>query len=67
MADRYVAYRCEVIAPLYRHHFHRFDAQIVLVDVLAALKHGQHSFDDMRAAIAATVKSFDYGREGFHA
>lgn len=38
-----------------------------MVDVLAALKHGQHSFDEMRAAIAETPKSFDYGREGFHA
>ena len=67
MAERYDAYRREVVAPFYRHHFRRFDAQIVLVDVLAALKHGQHSFDDMRAAIAATLQSFDYGREGFRA
>ena len=43
------------------------DAQIVLVDVLGALKAGQAAFDDMRAAIAAILQSFDYSRSGFRA
>ena len=64
MQARYLAYREKVVAPFYRAHFRRFDAQIVLVDVLAALKAGQESFDDMGVAIAAILQSFDYGRSG---
>jgi predicted YcjX-like family ATPase len=67
MAVRYDAYRSQVVAPFYRDHFRFFDAQIVLVDVLGALKAGQAAFDDMRAAIAAILQSFDYSRSGFRA
>ena len=67
MAERYAAYCEHVVAPFYRDHFRRFDAQIVLVDVLGALRHGQASFDDMRAAIGAVLQSFDYGRTGLRA
>ena len=67
MAGRYEAYVKGVVAPFHRAHFRRFDAQIVLVDVLAALNAGQASFDDMRAAIAAVLHSFDYRRAGLRA
>ncbi len=67
MAARYDAYRERIVAPFYRDHFRYFDAQIVLVDVLGALKAGQAAFDDMRAAIAAILQSFDYSRSGFRA
>lgn len=67
MQARYDAYRENVVAPFYRDHFRHFDAQIVLVDVLGALKAGQPAFDDMRAAIAAILQSFDYSRAGFRA
>ena len=67
MAARYDAYRERIVVPFYRDHFRYFDAQIVLVDVLGALKAGQTAFDDMRAAIAAILQSFDYSRTGFRA
>lgn len=67
MARRFEAYRRQVVGPFYRRHFRHFEAQIVLVDVLAALKGGEESFDDMRAAIAATLQSFDYARSGLRA
>ncbi len=67
MAARYDAYRERVVAPFYRDHFCYFDAQIVLVDLLGALKAGQAAFDDMRAAIAAILQSFDYSRSGVRA
>ena len=64
MAARYDGYRKRVVAPFYRNHFRRFDAQIVLVDLLAALRHGEASFRDMSAAISAILGSLDYGRAG---
>ena len=67
MAGRYDAYRQKVVAPFYRRHFRTFAAQIVLVDVLAALKGGEERFNDMRDAVGAILQSFDYGRSGLRA
>ena len=64
MEDRYNAYRDQIVRPFYREHFRGFDEQIVLVDVLSALKMGKAAFDDAQAAIGAILQSFDYGKSG---
>ncbi len=64
MESRYDAYREQIVRPFYRDHFRNFDEQIVLVDVLSALKLGKAAFDDAQAAIGAILQSFDYGKSG---
>lgn len=65
MQDRFMQYRQSVIQPFYREHFARIDRQIVLVDLLRALQYGQEAFDEMTAALADTLKSFDYSKGGW--
>ncbi len=62
MADRYTAYKREVVYPFYEQHFSRFDRQIVLVDVMSALNEGPGVFDDTEIALSAVLQSFNYGR-----
>lgn len=64
MAKRYERYRSQVVRPFYRDHFSRFDRQLVLVDVIAALNRGAHCFADMQKALAAVLASFRYGPNG---
>jgi predicted YcjX-like family ATPase len=64
MEERYNAYRDLIVRPFYRDHFRGFDEQIVLVDVLSALRLGKAAFDDAQAAIGAILQSFDYGKSG---
>ena len=64
MEERYDAYRDLIVRPFYRDHFSGFDEQIVLVDVLSALRLGKAAFDDAQAAIGAILQSFDYGKSG---
>lgn len=61
-AARYREYQKNVIGSFYRRHFAGIDRQIVLVDVLTALNAGAEVFDDMCAALAAILKSFQHGR-----
>jgi len=62
MAERYEAYKHEVVETFYADHFRRYSRQIVLVDVLRALLAGAEAFEDTRLALDAMVSSFRYGR-----
>ena len=64
MADRFDAYKREVVARFYQDHFQRYTRQIVLVDVLRALLAGREAFDDTRLALDAILESFRYGHGG---
>jgi predicted YcjX-like family ATPase len=62
MESRFDAYKTQVVERFYRDYFGRFDRQVVLVDVLRALDTGRHAFEDARAALAAVLGSFRFGR-----
>ena len=64
MEEHYNDYRERIVRPFYRDYFRGFDEQIVLVDVLSALKLGKEAFDDAQAAIGAILQSFDYRKSG---
>ena len=63
-AKNYRRYLQERVKPFYRHTFQKVDRQLVLVDVLKSLNHGQEAFDDLRHALTHVLQSFDYGRNG---
>jgi len=63
-AAKYRDYQENVIRAFYRQHLAGIDRQIVLVDVLTALNDGAEVFDDMSAALAAILQSFDHGKAG---
>lgn len=58
---RFEDYKALVVKPFYQQHFKRFDRQIILVDCLAALNQGAHSFSDLKNAINWLLDSFHYG------
>ncbi len=62
MQDRYDLYRDRVVRPFFRDHFARIDRQIVLVDVLTALNHGQAAVADLGAGLNRLLKAFRPGR-----
>lgn len=62
LAARFEHYRKQVVTPFYRDHFQRFDRQIVLVDLLGALNAGPERFEDLSAALAQLMQSFNYGK-----
>ena len=64
MAERFEAYKREVVERFYQDHFRHYSRQIVLVDVLRALLSGRDSFDDTRLALDAILESFRYGHGG---
>lgn len=64
MAERFDAYKREVVVPFYEGHFRNYSRQIVLVDILGALLAGRDAFDDTRLAIETILESFRYGRGG---
>lgn len=56
-------YRDRVSRPFFESHFGRLDAQVILVDLLGALRSGQAALVDMRAALESILEPFRY-REG---
>ncbi|MBI1204038.1 MAG: YcjX family protein [Rhodopseudomonas sp.] len=62
MAQRFEAYKADIVTPFYRQYFGSFSRQVVLVDVLGALLAGREVFDDTRRAIDAILDSFRYGQ-----
>jgi len=62
---RYNGYKEEVVRRLYVEHFKYFDTQIILVDLVKTLQHGQDSFSDMHLAFKHILKSFTYGHNNF--
>ncbi|EKE84762.1 YcjX family protein [Idiomarina xiamenensis] len=61
LEKRYNYYCEQVVKPFYEQHFLRFNRQIVLVDVLGALRRGEAAFDDLRFALTQLMSSFAYG------
>lgn len=61
MTDRFNAYCEQVVKPFYRHHFARFDRQVVLVDNLTPLNQGRASVEQMGDALRGVLESFRYG------
>jgi predicted YcjX-like family ATPase len=64
MAERFETYREEVVRRFYEEHFSRFDRQIVLVDLIAALNAGPLHFADTQKALEVIMTSFRYGETG---
>lgn len=61
MARRYESYRTHVVKPFFRSHFARLDRQIVLVDALSALNHGQDATQQLMSALEISLKAFRPG------
>ena len=62
--QRYQEYVSKVVKPFYKDYFSRFDRQLVLVDCLNALNHGQKQFNDMGKALNSIMESFHFGQTG---
>ncbi|WP_372590840.1 YcjX family protein [Guyparkeria sp.] len=58
-------YREKIARPFFESHFGRLDAQVILVDLLGALRSGQSALADMRAALEAILEPFRYRSEGW--
>ncbi|MBE8168090.1 MAG: YcjX family protein [Shewanella sp.] len=65
LQNRYQGYVDQVVKPFYRNHFCHFDRQVVLVDSLTALNHGQLQFNDMLQALSQIIESFQFGKSNF--
>ncbi|MEM9795056.1 MAG: YcjX family protein [Pseudomonadota bacterium] len=61
MVRRFEAYKSQVVRPFFRDHFARLDRQIVLLDVLDALRRGPRAVEEMRAAMADILTAFKPG------
>ncbi|MEC5320598.1 YcjX family protein [Brenneria populi subsp. brevivirga] len=62
LRQRFDYYCQSVVKGFYKHHFIRFDRQIVLVDCLQPLNSGLQAFNDMRLALTQLMQSFHYGK-----
>lgn len=61
MARRFEGYKRGVARPFFRDHFARIDRQVVLLDVLGALRRGPRAMEEMRAAMADVLRAFRPG------
>ncbi|MEO2266199.1 YcjX family protein [Pseudoalteromonas sp. YIC-656] len=59
---RFEAYKNQVVKPFYKDYFCRFDRQVVLVDLLQALKLGPDIFAEQAEAIRELLQFFEYGK-----
>jgi len=62
---RYEKYVNDFVRKFNLEHFSKFDRQIVLVDVLKALKTGYECFEDMVESIKMIMSIYSYGRVNF--
>lgn len=65
MARRFEAYKTQVVRPFFRDHFARLDRQVVLLDVLGAIRRGPRAVEEMRAAMADILGAFRPGALGW--
>lgn len=65
MDRRFEGYKAAVVAPFFRDHFARIDRQVVLMDVLGALRAGPRALEDQRRAMAEILRAFRPGANGF--
>ncbi|MGB3408848.1 MAG: YcjX family protein [Jannaschia sp.] len=61
MERRFEAYKAKIVRPFFRDHFARLDRQVVLLDVLGAIRHGPRAVEEMRAAITDILSAFKPG------
>jgi uncharacterized protein len=61
LANRYEAYKDQVVRPFFRDHFARLDRQIVLVDTLRALNAGPAAVADLETALTSVLSCFRQG------
>jgi predicted YcjX-like family ATPase len=65
MERRFEAYKSQVVRPFFRDHFARIDRQIVLLDVLGAIRRGPRAVEEMRAAMTDLLLAFKPGAVGW--
>ena len=65
MERRFEAYKAQVVRPFFRDHFARLDRQVILLDVLGALRRGPRAVEEMRAALADVLTAFRPGALGW--
>lgn len=65
MERRFEAYKAQIVRPFFRDHFARLDRQVVLLDVLGALRRGPRALEEMRAAMADILTAFRPGVLGW--
>jgi len=65
MERRFEAYKRQVVQPFFRDHFARLDRQIILLDVLGAIRSGPRAVEEMRAAMADILLAFRPGALGW--
>ncbi|MEL6586365.1 MAG: YcjX family protein [Pseudomonadota bacterium] len=61
MERRFEAYKSRVVTPFFRDHFARLDRQVVLLDVLGAIRRGPRAVEEMRTAMADILTAFKPG------
>ncbi|KIT14521.1 YcjX family protein [Jannaschia aquimarina] len=64
-ARRFEAYKARVVQPFFRRHFARIDRQVVLLDVLEAIRRGPRALAEMREAMTDILRAFRPGRAGW--
>ena len=64
-ARRYEAYKSRIVRPFFRDHFARIDRQVVLVDVMGALRRGPRAVAELREALTDILRAFNPGRAGW--
>ena len=65
MERRFEGYKSAVVAPFFRDHFARIDRQVVLMDVLGAVRAGPRALEDQRRTMAEILRAFRPGANGF--
>jgi predicted YcjX-like family ATPase len=65
LAARFAAYQRDIRRCFFDTHFRSFDRQVMLVDVLSALKAGRAAFEDTAHATASIVAGLRHGWGGF--
>ena len=64
-ARRFDAYKARIARPFFRDHFARIDRQVVLVDVLGAIRGGPRAVDELRETMTDVLRAFRPGRIGW--
>ncbi|OCQ18901.1 nucleoside triphosphate hydrolase [Pseudoalteromonas luteoviolacea] len=64
LAQRFEAYKKQVIEPFYKEYFCAFDRQLVLVDLIGALNDGPATLVQTQQALRETMGMFKHGKSG---
>lgn len=65
LEKRYQAYREQVVKPFFARQVARCNRQVLLIDVLGALRAGKPQLDDLQQCLQQLLPSFDYGRNSW--